>query len=119
MDTAALVKAEAEAVGAGIKAPNEARRRLNLGPTAGGSGPYLQQQNYSLEALAKRDAKEDPFTTNGTKPPPMPELTAIAASISQMERRQIQSEESDAIEMAAIAQLGGWELKSELQRLTK
>jgi phage portal protein BeeE len=23
--------------------------------------PYLQQQNYSLAALAKRDAQEDPF----------------------------------------------------------
>jgi HK97 family phage portal protein len=61
MDTTALVTAEKEAVSAGIKAPNEARKRLNLGPKAGGNSPYLQQQNYSLEALAKRDAQADPF----------------------------------------------------------
>jgi HK97 family phage portal protein len=61
MDTMALVTAEKEAVSAGIKAPNEARKRLNLGPKAGGNSPYLQQQNYSLEALAKRDAQADPF----------------------------------------------------------
>ena len=57
MDTATMVKAEADAVGAGIKAPNEARKRLNLGPTVGGETPYLQQQNYSLAALAQRDAQ--------------------------------------------------------------
>lgn len=61
MDTAALVTAEAEAVKAGIKSPDESRRRLNLPPVPGGASPYLQQQNYSLAALAKRDAKEDPF----------------------------------------------------------
>lgn len=61
MDTSALVNAEKEAVGAGIKAPNEARRRLNMPPVDGGSTPYLQQQNFSLAALAKRDAQADPF----------------------------------------------------------
>lgn len=61
MDTAAMVAAEAEAVKAGIKAPNESRRRMNLPPVNGGEAPYLQQQNYSLAALAKRDAQADPF----------------------------------------------------------
>lgn len=60
MDTATLIKAEAEAVGAGIKAPNESRRRLNLKPAKGGQTPYLQQQNYSLAALDTRD-RNDPF----------------------------------------------------------
>jgi hypothetical protein len=32
----------------------------------GGDTPYLQQQNYSLAALDKRDTSEDPF---GKKPP--------------------------------------------------
>jgi HK97 family phage portal protein len=41
MDTAALIKAESDAVGAGIKSPDEARKRLNLDPTPGGNGPYL------------------------------------------------------------------------------
>lgn len=61
MDNSALIKAEAEAVKGGVKAPNESRRRLNLPPVPGGASPYLQQQNYSLAALAKRDAKDDPF----------------------------------------------------------
>lgn len=61
MDTKTLIDAEAAAVKAGVKAPNEARLRLNLGPVDGGKTPYLQQQNYSLAALEKRDAKEDPF----------------------------------------------------------
>jgi phage portal protein BeeE len=30
-------------------------------PVDGGDTPYLQQQNYSLSALNKRDALEDPF----------------------------------------------------------
>lgn len=61
MDTATMIKAEADAVKAGIKAPNEARLRLNLGPVPGGESPYLQQQNFSLAALEKRDAAANPF----------------------------------------------------------
>jgi len=62
MDTPSLVRAGAEAIGSGGVAPNEARKRwFNLGPVNGGESPYLQQQNYSLEALAKRDAQADPF----------------------------------------------------------
>lgn len=68
MDTTALINAEKEAVSAGIKAPNEARKRLDLKPVPGGNSPYLQQQNYSLEALAKRDAQEDPFGTASAAP---------------------------------------------------
>lgn len=54
-------------LGAGIKntilAPNEARKRLNLAPVEGGNDVLSQQQNYSLAALAKRDAQADPFAT--------------------------------------------------------
>jgi HK97 family phage portal protein len=41
--------------------PNEGRLRINLGPVEGGDQVYRQQQDYSLAALAKRDAAEDPF----------------------------------------------------------
>lgn len=61
MDQTALFGALEKGVGSGIQAPNEARRRLNLPPVSGGSSPYLQMQNFSLEALAKRDAQADPF----------------------------------------------------------
>lgn len=54
---------------AGILSPDEMRAKLDRKPVAGGDSPYLQQQNYSLEALAKRDAQDDPF---GTSNPPAP-----------------------------------------------
>lgn len=75
-------------VKAGILAPDEARRSENLSPVPGGRYPYLQQQNYSLEALAKRDAMEDPFSPkpSETAPPEEEEepededLTEVQAS---------------------------------------
>ena len=71
MDTSSLVKASAEAIKGGGMAPNEARARyLALGPVPGGEAPYLQQQNFSLSALAKRDAQADPFSTSSAAPPP-------------------------------------------------
>lgn len=61
MDTKTLIEAEAKAVQAGIKAPDESRLRLNLPPVPGGATPYMQQQNYSLAALDQRDRGDDPF----------------------------------------------------------
>lgn len=49
--------------------PNEARRRINLPAVTGGDSVYRQQQDFSLEALAKRDAQENPFASNAPKPP--------------------------------------------------
>ena len=40
---------------------NEMRRRLNAKPVVGGDTVYLQEQDHSLAALAKRDASDDPF----------------------------------------------------------
>ena len=64
MDSVTQITAIQAAVGAGVMAPNEGRSKLDLKPVPGGDNPYLQQQNYSLEALAKRDAQEDPFKPN-------------------------------------------------------
>ncbi len=79
MDTAAQIKAAAESIGGGGMSPNESRKRfLNLPPVRGGEVPYLQQQNYSLEALAKRDAKADPFVgAPAAPPPPVPAPRAV------------------------------------------
>jgi HK97 family phage portal protein len=41
--------------------PDEGRAKVGLPPKPGGDAVYRQQQDYSLEALAKRDAQEDPF----------------------------------------------------------
>jgi hypothetical protein len=88
MDQAAQMDLLVKSVGGGIHAPDEARAKVDLPPVPGGQYPYLQQQNYSLEALAKRDAQEDPF---GTKPAPAP---APAAANDE-------DDAEDAEEMAA------------------
>jgi phage portal protein BeeE len=49
--------------------PDEARARIDLPPTPGGNVVYRQQQDFSLEALSKRDAKDDPFATGADAKP--------------------------------------------------
>lgn len=66
MDSAALMKVVKE--GAGVLTVDEQRHRLGYEPTVGGDAVYLQQQNYSLPALAKRDASDDPFGKAQTSP---------------------------------------------------
>lgn len=71
MDPSKQADVETKLVGGTIKAPNEARRTFDLPPKDGGNSLYMQQQNYSLEALAKRDAKDDPFEkSTPTNPEP-------------------------------------------------
>jgi phage portal protein BeeE len=71
MDSVTMVTAIRDAVGAGVMSPNEGRAKFDLKPVEGGASPYLQQQNYSLSALAKRDAQADPFAPK-TPPAPKP-----------------------------------------------
>jgi len=68
LDQKARYEAYEIGIRASVLAPNEARQRENLKAAPGGESPMSQQQNYSLAALAKRDAKEDPFATNTPKP---------------------------------------------------
>jgi HK97 family phage portal protein len=77
MDSVTQITAIRDAVGAGVMAPNEGRSKLDLKPVDGGDAPYLQQQNYSLAALAKRDAQDDPFKPN-TPPAQAPPTNAPA-----------------------------------------
>ena len=65
MDSERRMKTLGESVKNTLLTPNEARKRENLPPLAGGDALYLQQQNYSLEALSRRDAREDPFASAG------------------------------------------------------
>jgi HK97 family phage portal protein len=75
LDSATKTKAAADAIGAGAMSPDEARERyFGLGPVTGGDTPYMQQQMFSLKALAQRDA-EDPFS----KPAPAPLAAPVAA----------------------------------------
>ena len=70
MDAATQVKTMGEAVNRGILAPDEARAKLGYRPVEGGATPYLQVQNYSLAALAKRDANSSPVTPGLDQPAP-------------------------------------------------
>lgn len=87
MDAPTQFKTYGDGVQSGLMAPNEGRKKINLPPVKGGDMPYLQQQNYSLEALAKRDALADPFAS-GSDPasggtsgvPPKAMMAAYAAS---------------------------------------
>ncbi|MEH2508688.1 HK97 family phage portal protein [Nitrobacteraceae bacterium AZCC 1564] len=102
MDSVTQVATLKEAVGAAIMAPNEARKKLDLKPVAGGNSPMIQEQNFSLEAIAKRDALPDPWASkNGAaaasgKSPPVP----------------ANSDE----DIAAAKQVAVWKLKSLLAK---
>jgi len=71
MDSKGLFETNSLGVGGGWMAPNEARFKANYKPATGGNTPYLQQQNYSLSALNKRDSG-DPFPKPVIAPTPTP-----------------------------------------------
>jgi HK97 family phage portal protein len=113
MDTLTKVQATKDAIGAGFLSPNEARARFDLPPVDGGESPYLQQQNYSLAALKRRDEEAPPVTPGqspggGTPPaagsapaaPPTSEDQADAQTQAQYVIDQI-SREADAFLRAA------------------
>jgi HK97 family phage portal protein len=85
MDSEKQLRAYGDAIKSSVFAPNEGRKRLNLPPLEGGDTVYLQQQNYSLEALAKRDATNplvaDPEPPPAPEPPPFPDQTDKALSL--------------------------------------
>ena len=69
MDTKAQIEMLTKASGGAYMKPNEARAKFSMLPTVGGDTIYKQQQEYSLGALAKRDAKDDPFGKAQPKTP--------------------------------------------------
>ncbi|WP_335986211.1 phage portal protein [Acinetobacter bereziniae] len=66
MDSTSKIAYFKDGISAGIFSPNEARQKLGYLPVSGGESPMIQQQNFSLEALAKRDAQDDPFSKTNT-----------------------------------------------------
>ena len=66
MDTAARYDSYGKGIGGGWMHPNFARAKENMKPIAGGDTAYMQEQNYSLEALSKRDAMENPWGARST-----------------------------------------------------
>lgn len=77
-DTVQRTTAAERAIKSGMKIDEVRSRFFDLGPVPGGDTVYLQQQNFSLEALAKRDASDDPFGTKQPDPPAPKPPTAEA-----------------------------------------
>ena len=86
-DTSTRITSLTNAVKGSIMTVNEARFREDLPPVEGGDTVYMQQQNYSLEALSERD-KQNPLLA----PPPAPAPVAPAAP------EAVDSEDDDAAE---------------------
>lgn len=76
MDTATQIDALTKATTGGLMKPDEGRKKLGLKPVVGGDAVYLQQQNYSLAALARRDAQADPFSPAAPGPAEAPDTPA-------------------------------------------
>lgn len=101
MDTLTLMDTLSK--GEGFMKLNEQRKRINLPPLkVGGDTVYKQQQEYSVEALAKRDAKEDPFGT-APKPAPTPLPQPTPPALPPPERAFDPSRVAKALEDALAA----------------
>ncbi len=89
METATKTKAATDAVTGGVMTPNEARfKYFGLGPVVGGDDVYMQQQQFSLAALAERDAS-DPFAQptparTPFQPAADPTDEAVAATVGDL-----------------------------------
>lgn len=94
MDTVTRVTSAKTAIEGGGMSPDEARWKYHgLGPVKGGASPMMQQQNYSLEALAQRDAN-DPFAK-----PPAP--ASSPADDPQMDETAIEEATTKLLRLAA------------------
>lgn len=96
LDWAAKSKAAQEGIRSGGMSPNEARKRFyGFGPVEGGEFPYLQHQDYSLPALAERDA-DKPFAKPAPAAPTAPasdedeEEMDMAASFAALRRKAVE-----------------------------
>ncbi len=98
MDAATQIEALAKAVGGSIMTPNAALKKMNQRPVDGGDTIYMQQQNYSLAALNKRDVSDDPFGSKSSVP-----LAAPAPAAND-----------EDIDPEAAKQLAAWMLQKSL-----
>lgn len=71
----------------GKMTPNEQRKRLNLGPKEGGDSLYMQEQDHSLEWLAKRDAM--PIEAPAPEPAPAADNDNEAELAAQADKAMI------------------------------
>ncbi len=85
MDTKTRTEAARTTIAAGALSPNEARKKyFGYGPVVGGESPMVQQQYFSLAALAERDA-EQPFSKTVPPSPPAPATRGAAETVVDLE----------------------------------
>lgn len=96
MDSAAQIDALVKGSGGAVMTPDEARKKLDLPPVKGGDALYKQQQDFSLAALADRDANK-PFA----KPDPPAAATPPAIDPEPTEEDERAADEL----LAAIVEL--------------
>ena len=100
MDSMTQTQVLKERVAAGLLSPDEGRAKIGYGPVPGGNTPYMQQQNYSLAALAKRDAKDDPFAKESTTPKPEPEKPTMSDEEMKSQARRFKSKTRQLLKAA-------------------
>jgi HK97 family phage portal protein len=100
MDTATQMETLVKGVSGAVMTPNEARKRLDLAPIAGGNTVYQQVQNYSLAALDARDrAGPAPGSTPIT--PTVTPADGTSAKPPMTDPAQLDGTPMDAAEEAA------------------
>ena len=91
MDPLSVADFNEKGIRAGYLAPNEARLKQNLEPVDGGDTPYMQQQNFSLAALDRRDSQESPPPLTPTPTPAAPVLLPAPAPVVQDRSAELMS----------------------------
>jgi HK97 family phage portal protein len=102
MDKKTQAEVETMLVSRGVRAPNESREVFGDEPVPGGETPYLQQQNFSLAALARRDAQDNPFGSPASAPASAP---AGAGEEAAATLRELRTLAATAADRAAAAEL--------------
>jgi HK97 family phage portal protein len=118
MDTATQYKTIGDGIGAGLLAPNEGRKKIGQKPVKGGDTPYLQQQNFSLAALDRRDQSDDPFALapkRDQNTPTSAQQDAAAAAVDATASPPPAKSFDDEIGTAAQHQIANWALKDALE----
>jgi HK97 family phage portal protein len=91
MDSQSQITVLKESVGSGLISPNEGRKKLDLSPVEGGDTPYLQQQNFSLAALARRDAEGQDVDDEPPDPAVMEMQEQLRAAREQIAQKDLEN----------------------------
>lgn len=102
MDTQTQVSTLADGVNRGLMTPNEARKKLNSKPLIGGDTIYLQQQQYSIEALYERD-QDQPFSKAASGTAGASGTTAASSNASEAEPDDEDTPEEEARALRELA----------------